>query len=45
LKNIVKEENIRNVFFWGRRPLKEMPEWFEGSDVLIISLMTSQFFL
>jgi glycosyltransferase involved in cell wall biosynthesis len=27
LKNIVKEKNIVNVYFWGRRPLKEMPRW------------------
>ncbi len=39
LIRLVKEENIRNVFFWGRRPLKEMPRWFLGSDVLIISLI------
>jgi len=44
LKNIVKEENIGNVFFWGRRPLKEMPKWFEGSDVLVISLMDKPYF-
>ena len=30
LKKIVKEESIANVHFWGRRPLKEMPRWFEG---------------
>ena len=44
LKNAVKEENIANVHFWGRRPLKEMPRWFEGSDVLIISLIDEPIF-
>ncbi|TBV81129.1 MAG: glycosyltransferase WbuB [Desulfobulbaceae bacterium] len=44
LKNIVKKENITNVHFWGRRPLKEMPKWFEGSDVLIISLIDEPIF-
>jgi len=44
LKNIVKQENIANVHFWGRRPLKEMPRWFEGSDVLIISLIDEPIF-
>ena len=44
LKNIVKEKNIANVYFWGRRPLKEMPRWFEGSDVLIISLIDEPIF-
>ncbi len=44
LENIVKEEKIANVYFWGRRPLKEMPRWFEGSDVLIISLIDEPIF-
>ena len=44
LKRIVKEENIDNVFFWGRKPLKEMPRWFEGSNVLIISLIDEPIF-
>ena len=44
IKNIVKEENIANVYFWGRKPLKEMPRWFEGSDVLIISLIDEPIF-
>jgi len=44
LKHIVKEENIANVHFWGRKPLREMPRWFEGSDVLIISLIDEPIF-
>ena len=44
LKNIVKDENIANVCFWGRKPLKEMPKCFEGSDVLIISLTDKPIF-
>ena len=44
LKNIVKEESIANVHFWGRKPLKEMAKWFEGSDVLIISLIDEAIF-
>ena len=44
LKNIVREENIENVFFWRRRPLKEMPSWFESSDVLVISLIDRSVF-
>lgn len=44
LKNIVKKEKIANVYFGGRRPLKEMPAWFEGSDVLIISLIDEPIF-
>lgn len=44
LKRIVREEHIDHVFFWGRRPLREMPQWFEGSDVLIISLIDRPIF-
>ena len=44
LKNIVKGENITNVYFWGRKALKEMPRWFEGSNVLIISLIDKPIF-
>ncbi len=44
LKRIVREERIDHVFFWGRKPLKEMPRWFEGSDVLIISLIDKPIF-
>ncbi|MDO9567195.1 MAG: glycosyltransferase, partial [Candidatus Desulfaltia sp.] len=33
-----------NVFFWGRWPLKEMPRWFKGSDVLIIALIDEPIF-
>ena len=39
LKNIVNNENIKNVNFTGRLPLNEMPAYFEASDVLIISLI------
>ncbi|MBU2510547.1 glycosyltransferase family 4 protein [bacterium] len=44
LKNLVDEQGIKNVFFWGRRPLAEMPTWFEGSDALIISLIDQPVF-
>jgi glycosyltransferase involved in cell wall biosynthesis len=44
LKEMVEKEHIGNVRFWGRRPLKEMPRWFEGSDVLIISLIDKPIF-
>ncbi len=39
LKELVIQEDIDNVIFWGRQPLTEMPMWFLGSDVLIISLI------
>nr|WP_243431422.1 glycosyltransferase family 4 protein [Algoriphagus lutimaris] len=39
LKKLVKEEKITNVNFVGRKPLSEMPNYFEASDILLISLV------
>lgn len=41
LQELVTKERIPNVNFTGRKPLEEMPEFFEGSDVLLISLVDS----
>ncbi|HIY37060.1 MAG TPA: glycosyltransferase family 4 protein [Candidatus Paraprevotella stercorigallinarum] len=38
LKEIVDNENIANVNFTGRIPLSEMSDYYQASDVLIISL-------
>lgn len=38
LKNIVEEEQIQNVNFLGRKSLSEMSNYYQASDVLIISL-------
>lgn len=38
LKELVNRENISNVNFTGRIPLSEMPDYYQASDVLIISL-------
>ncbi len=38
LKEIVGNENIVNVNFTGRIPLAEMSDYYQASDVLIISL-------
>lgn len=38
LQMLVKEENIPNVNFTGRKPLQEMPNYYEASDVLLLSL-------
>lgn len=38
LKDIVKNEKITNVNFTGRIPLSEMSDYYQASDVLIISL-------
>jgi len=39
LKSLVDKEGIPNVNFTGRKPLIEMPNYFEASDVLLISLV------
>lgn len=39
LKRLVADHNIPNVNFTGRKPLEEMPNFFESSDVLLISLI------
>ena len=38
LKELVSRENICNVNFMGRKPLAEMPNYYEASDVLVMSL-------
>lgn len=38
LKRIVQEKNVMNVNFEGRKPLLEMSDYYQASDVLIISL-------
>lgn len=38
LKELVQQENIVNVNFMGRKPLNEMSDYYEASDVLILSL-------
>lgn len=44
LKRLAQTENMSNVFFWGRKPLREMPAWLKSSDVLIISLIDEPIF-
>jgi glycosyltransferase involved in cell wall biosynthesis len=41
---LVKDHEIKNVNFVGRRPLSEMPDYFSGSDVLLISLVDSSIY-
>lgn len=38
LKSLVEREGIPNVNFTGRKPIEEMSDYYEASDVLIISL-------
>lgn len=38
LREMVRENDYRNIILPGRRPQSEMPRFFEESDILIISL-------
>ena len=38
LKELVNKEDIHNINFMGRKSLSEMSDYYEASDVLIISL-------
>src|SRR5690606_2310108 len=38
LKMLVAKENIKNVIFYGRKPLADMPHLFERSSCLYVSL-------
>lgn len=44
LKLLVKQQEIPNVNFMGRKPLGEMPEIYNSTDFLIISLIESPLF-
>jgi Glycosyl transferases group 1 len=44
LKNIVSENNISGVRFFGRKPIEDMPTFFSNSDVMIISLQNHPIF-
>lgn len=44
LQEKVGKNNIRNVKFWGRMNLSEMPYFYEKADVLIISLENQPIF-
>lgn len=44
LKNIVKEKNLKNIIFWGRKPREEIYRYLEASDYLIVSLVDKEIF-
>lgn len=41
LKKIVADKSLTNVIFHGRKPIESMPDYFEASDVLVLSLVDS----
>jgi len=44
LQEQVKEKNIKNVKFWGRKPREEIYKYLEASNFLIVSLIDKEIF-
>jgi glycosyltransferase involved in cell wall biosynthesis len=44
LQNIVKENNFKNIIFWGRKPREEIFKYLDASDFLIVSLINKEIF-
>ncbi|MGB5793730.1 glycosyltransferase family 4 protein, partial [Poseidonibacter sp.] len=44
LKKLVKEKNLKNIIFHGRKPRDDMYMYFKGSDFLIVSLSNQPIF-
>jgi len=44
LKSIVKENNLKNIVFWGKKPREEIYKYLEASDFLIVSLVDKEIF-
>lgn len=38
IKKIVKEEKLNNIFFYGRKPIEEMPKYYKMADAMIVTL-------
>ena len=38
LQNKVKEKNLENVIFYGRRPVEEMPKFYSMADAMLVTL-------
>ena len=37
-KNLAKDLNVKNVIFYGKRPLEEMPKFYAFADAMIVTL-------
>ena len=44
LQNIVKENSIKNIIFWGRKPRGEIYKYLSASNFLIVSLIDKEIF-
>ena len=42
-KKIAKENNLENVIFYGRKPLKEMPSLYKMADAMLLTLTNDEF--
>lgn len=38
LKILVRNKKLRNIFFYGRKPLEEMPSYYSLADAMLITL-------
>ena len=38
LQDQVKEKNLENVIFYGRRPVEEMPKFYSMADAMLVTL-------
>lgn len=38
-KTLSAELNIQNIIFYGRKPLKEMPSFYQKADAMLVTLM------
>lgn len=38
LQNQIKERNLENVIFYGRRPVEEMPKFYSMADAMLVTL-------
>lgn len=38
LKRMAKDKNLHNVIFYGRKPVSEMPEFYQRADAMLVTL-------
>ena len=38
IKETVKEKKLKNVIFYGRKPLEEMPKFYKMADAMLVTL-------
>lgn len=43
LKKIAKDQELANVIFHGRKPVEQMPKYYEMADAMVVSLTSERF--